>query len=366
MKKGTVPLSMKSSSEDKGTVPFYPSYLNLYETGELTERLKSLEALLARCVVCPRDCGTNRLRDEIGFCRAGYKPIVMSANPHFGEEPVLSGTRGAGTIFFGSCNMKCVYCQNFQISQNLKAKLEGEIEFETLADMMLALQEKGCHNIDLVSPSHFVPQIVRALLIAIPKGLHLPLVYNTNAYDSVEVLKLLDGIVDIYLPDLKYGENEHALKYSYTKNYVESAQAAIKEMHRQVGDLVVSEEGVAVRGLIVRHLVLPNEIAGSEQVLRFIARELGPGVAVSLMSQYFPTNRAELYPLISRKVRAGEYLKVLEVMEVLGFENGWAQEFESTETYRPDFESDAPFDNRDLGREEVSLNILKAARSRTA
>src|SRR5215213_5394760 len=221
-----------------------PKFLELYRTGELEERVEALENLLEACTVCPKDCGNNRLNDEIAACYSGRLPIVSSYTAHFGEEPVLSGTRGAGNIFFGNCNLRCVYCQNYQISQTWKEQKRNEISHERLAEMMLELQNRGCHNIGFVSPTHFAPQMVRAILLAAEKGLHLPIVYNTNAYDSVEVLKLLDGIVDVYLPDLKYADSDAGFQYSKVRNYALHARAAIMEMYRQTGaDLVYGTDG---------------------------------------------------------------------------------------------------------------------------
>jgi len=316
---------------------FQPSYIRLYETGELLERVEKLEAMLESCDICPHDCKVNRLKNEVAWCFSGYLPIVSSYCPHFGEEPVLSGTKGVGNIFFGNCNMRCVYCQNYQISQNGKEERKNEVSFERLAEMMLELQEKGCHNIGFVSPTHFVPQLVKALAIAVEKGLYLPLVYNTNAYDSVEVLKLLDGIIDIYLPDIKYSENETAWQYSKIKYYPKHARSAIKEMHRQVGSELVMENGLLKRGLIIRHLVLPNDVAGSMDSLQWIGDELGRDIAISVMAQYYPTNKANDIILLSRRIRESEYEHVLSILEKLELENGWVQEFESQDYYKPDF-----------------------------
>lgn len=324
-------------------------YQQLYESGELAHRLEILLGMLESCRICPRLCGNNRLKGEVSFCRSGRKAIVSSVTPHFGEEPPLAGTRGAGGIFFGNCNLKCVYCQNYQISQDPKGQREYEMSAGELADKMLFLQGLGCHNIDLVSPTHFVPQIVEALLLAIPKGLSVPLVYNTNAYDSVEVLKLLDGVIDIYLPDMKYGDDEAARRYSFIQGYVEHSRAALREMYRQVGDLELDEKGLAARGVMVRHLVLPNDLAGSEETLRFIDEEISKTITLSIMSQYYPANKAFEKDLLSRRIRAGEYLKVLDLLKELGFENGWTQEFDSEKVYRPDFKQDTPFDKRELG-----------------
>jgi putative pyruvate formate lyase activating enzyme len=321
-----------------------PSYLALAERGELTRRAARLIRMLEACDICPKDCGVNRLRGEVGFCWSGAEAVVSAIVPHFGEEPCLTGTRGAGNIFFGNCNMRCVYCQNWQISQDWKGQRRNAVSVEGLAGAMLALQEQGCHNINLVSPTHFVPQIVAALAVAARRGLRLPLVYNTNAYDSVPALRFLDGIVDIYLPDLKYSDEAMAKEYSVAGNYVEASRAALKEMYRQVGsELIVDEAGLARRGLIVRHLILPNDVAGSRECLRFIAEELSPAVHLSIMAQYYPTNKADRKDLISRKVRAREYAEVLDWVEEFGFENGWTQEFAAPDVGRPDFASAAPF-----------------------
>src|SRR6266481_2335331 len=248
-----------------------PGYLGLLRTGELRRRVEALEALLERCTVCPRDCFNDRLKDEVAACYSGRLPIVSSYTAHFGEEPPLVGTRGAGNIFFGNCNLRCVYCQNYQISQTHKEQIKNQITHERLAEMMLELQARRCHNIGFVSPTHFVPQMARAILIAAEKGLRLPIVYNTNAYDSVEVLKLLDGIVDIYLPDLKYANSDAGFQYSKVRDYATHARAAIKEMHRQVGDkLVFNAEGLLHRGLLIRLLVLPNDMAGIAENLTWI------------------------------------------------------------------------------------------------
>src|SRR5437870_7454880 len=256
-----------------------PSYLRLLERGELRCRVIALEALLERCTVCPRDCLNNRIENEIAACYSGRLPIVSSYTPHFGEEPPLVGTGGAGNIFFGNCNLRCVYCQNYQISQMHKQQIKNEVTHERLAEMMLELQARGCHNINFVSPTHFAPQTARAILIAAEQGLRLPIVYNTNAYDSVEVLKLLDGIVDVYLPDLKYAEDEAGFLYSKVRSYRQCSRAAISEMFRQMGDaIVVDEQGLLRRGLVIRLLVLPNDIGGVRESLEWIRDELSPGI----------------------------------------------------------------------------------------
>ena len=328
-----------------------PGYLKLLESGELARRSERLMEMLGCCRICPRDCDVNRLKDEVAACYSGLLPIVSTYTAHFGEEPALVGTRGAGNVFLGLCNLRCVYCQNYQISQTFKEQRKNEVTFERLADIYLELQGQGCHNINWVSPTHFVPQLVKSLLMAAERGLKLPVVFNTNSYDSVEVLRLLDGIVDVYLPDLKYSEDEVGREYSKVTEYVRHSRAALKEMYRQMGDtLEYSDDGLLKRGLIVRLLVLPNDIAGIGESLRWIRDELSPRVAVSLMAQYFPTNKVggERYPLISRKIRWSEWLTAIEQMESLGMEEGWQQEFESaSEYYRPDF-GDAKMPFRDV------------------
>ena len=332
-----------------------PNYLKLLETGELEHRVEQLEKLLASCTICPKDCGNNRLNDEIAACYSGKLPIVSSYTAHFGEEPCLSGTKGAGNIFFGNCNLRCVYCQNFQISQTWKTQKKNEISHERLAEMMLELQAKGCHNIGFVSPTHFAPQMARGILLAAKQGLRLPIVYNTNAYDSVEVLKLLDGIVDIYLPDLKYADDSAGFEFSKIREYAKFSRLAIKEMFRQTGDkLIFDENGLLTKGLMIRLLVLPNDIAEIEQSLQWIRNELSPKVAISLMAQYYATNKAatdDRYILLSRKISEREWFSAIEALETLGFKAGFMQEFDSAaHYYRPDFtDAEKPFkDIRDF------------------
>jgi putative pyruvate formate lyase activating enzyme len=324
---------------------FEAGYLALYRSGELEKRADALTARLSQCDICPRECGDNRIKGGVGHCHSGLLPIVSSVCAHHGEEPVISGTRGSGTIFFGNCNMRCVYCQNYQISQDYEAQKKNEVSVSALAEKMLYLQnELHCHNINLVTPSHFVPQIVKALLEAASKGLTVPLVYNTSSYDSVKTLKELDGIIDIYLADIRYADNEIARKYSHARNYVDNARAAIIEMQRQVGDLVCDEEEIAQRGLIVRHLIFPKRIAGSEESLSWLVKEISPKVAVSVMAQYYPAHRAYKYKEINRKITPEEYQEVVDLVEKLGIENGWVQELESAETYQPDFKKEMPFE----------------------
>jgi putative pyruvate formate lyase activating enzyme len=326
-------------------MPFVPSYIALHRTGELRSRAAALRAMLGSCTICPHDCGNNRLKGEIARCYSGELPVVSAYTPHFGEEPALVGTHGVGNIFFGNCNLRCVYCQNYLISQNHKLEIQNETTIGRLACMMIELQEKGCHAIGFVSPTHFVPQIVMALETAAGAGLRVPLIYNTNAYDSVQVLRLLDGIIDIYLPDLKYGDDAMGREYSKVDGYARHARNAVIEMHRQVGGVpVTGDDGLVKRGLIIRHLVLPNDIAASRETLTWIRDTLGPETTLSVMSQYFPTHRALTMPLLDRKLRESEYMKVITLLEKLGMENGWAQEFEASDYYRPEFEDrDRPF-----------------------
>lgn len=287
---------------------FLPSYLKLYESGELKERVDLLKEKLRGCTVCPHHCKVDRLAGERGYCKTPYRVRVASAFLHRGEERPIRGYRGSGTIFFSYCNMGCVFCQNYDISQ----LGEGvDITPKELANIMLRLQEEGAHNINLVTPSHVVPQIVEALNYAVQRGLRIPLVYNTSSYDDIETLKLLDGIVDIYLADLKYLDEEKARKYSRVKNYPSVAKAAIKEMYRQVGNLKTDPQGVAYRGLLVRHLVMPNDVSTSFRVVDFLS-SLGKGLTVNVMGQYFPFYRAKEYPEIARPVFPWEVERVKE------------------------------------------------------
>jgi len=290
------------------------SYLKLLETGELKERVEKAKDLLKECKVCPRECNVDRLSDKKGFCKTGKNVYVASFFPHHGEEFPIRGFNGSGTVFFSYCNLGCVYCQNYDISHLGEGK---EITPEHLASIMLYLQEEGCHNINWVTPSHIVPQLLEALYIASQKGLEIPIVYNTSSYDSLESLKLLEGVVDIYLADLKYLNEEYGRKYSKVKNYPEIAKKAIKEMHRQVGDLKTDERGIAYKGLLVRHLVLPNDISTTQEVLDFL-KSISPNIHVNIMSQYHPYYKAFNYPELSRKITTREYFKALDYAEKLG------------------------------------------------
>ncbi len=293
---------------------------------ELKTRIEAAYSLLESCRVCPRECGVNRLKNEkLGFCRSGLNPVVSSASPHQGEEPPLSGTRGSGTIFFANCNLRCVYCQNYPISQMGNGAERTPAE---LACQMLWLQEQGCHNLNLVTPTHFMPQILKALAIARQRDFSLPLVFNTSGYESVEALSLLDGIVDIYMPDMRYADNAAGIRYSAAPHYPEINRAAVKEMYRQVGNLVLGDDGLASRGLIIRHLVLPGGASGTESIMKFLSEEISKDVYISLMSQYFPAYKANAIKELSRKVTAEEYEEAYQAMQKYGLENGWVQELE--------------------------------------
>lgn len=291
------------------------AYLELCRSGKLAERVEAARALLETCRVCPRCCGTNRLDGDVGKCRTANEAMVSSYGPHFGEESPLVGKYGSGTIFFTNCNLRCLFCQNYSISQ----LGEGErVSKEELALMMLSLQARGCHNINLVSPTHVVPQILEALDIAVESGLHVPLVYNTGGYDSVETLSILDGIVDIYMPDMKYGDENIARELSGIENYPQVNKAAIREMHRQVGDLQTSQEGVAQRGLLVRHLVLPKGLAGTKDVVDFIAKEISPNTYVNIMAQYHPCYKAHEIPSLAVRISKAELREAVELAHQAG------------------------------------------------
>ncbi len=265
---------------------FIPSYKKI-SVGDFAERLNLADEIIKNCTSCPRNCLADRTNGEFGTCQSRDLLIVSSFTTHFGEEPVLSGTRGAGNIFFGNCNLRCDYCQNFVISQNPKAEIRNEVSIERLSDIMIELQNKNCHNVGLVSPTHYAVPILKSIKIASDKGLNLPIIYNTNGYDSVEMLKLYKNVIDIYLPDFKYGNNEYGRRYSKVPDYFDKAKLAIREMYGQVGSDLIYENDVVVRGLIIRHLVLPNGLAESEEVFKFIA-ELDIKIHISLMAQYFP------------------------------------------------------------------------------
>jgi putative pyruvate formate lyase activating enzyme len=290
-----------------GSIP--PAYVTAHLKGLLARAAETARKRLASCTLCPRQCRVNRLEGETGVCRTGEKAMVSSCNAHFGEESPLVGTRGSGTIFFAHCNLLCVFCQNFDLSHGGQGIPTSARE---LADLMLSLQSAGCHNINFVTPSHVAPQILQALDLAVAGGLHIPLVYNSSGYDRVETLKLLEGIFDIYMPDFKFWNPETARRLCDAADYPEAARAAIREMHRQVGDLVVDDKGVAVRGLLIRHLVLPDGFADTRDVMRFIAREVSANSYVNIMSQYRPCGRASEFPPMDRAPAPGDHKRAVE------------------------------------------------------
>ncbi len=285
------------------------SYLHLLNSGKLEERVKQARESLSNCRICPHQCGVNRLEDERGFCRTGARAIVSGHGPHFGEEPPISGTRGSGTVFFSGCNMRCIYCQNYEVSQEMEGH---EVTPEFLAFFLLALQEQGCHNINLVTPSHVVPQFLEGLLLAAREGLHLPVVYNSGGYDGITTLRLLDGIIDIYMPDIKYSDNRTGLELSGVKSYWTAAKNALLEMYRQVGNLQLDSNGVACKGLLIRHLVLPGGLSGTRKVMKFIATEISRDAVINIMDQYRPCGRASEHPPLDRRLRPEEFKQAIE------------------------------------------------------
>ena len=312
-----------------------PGYLHLLQKGELRKRVRLLFSIFSSCKLCPWKCGVDRTKGEKGRCGASNKVKVAKAIPHFGEEPVISGTRGSGTIFFSHCNLKCCYCQNYQISHEGMGK---NISVEELSRVMLGLQEKGCHNINLVSAAHYLPLIIKALCLAAKDGLCIPIVYNTNGYEDAQVLRLLDGIIDIYLPDAKYANDTCAMKYSSAKNYSRVNLRAVQEMFRQAGCPVIDSKGIALKGLIVRHLVLPGSLSGTRQVLQKLKKHFGPFISISLMGQYIPCYNAHNFKELSTRTSREEYFQAVEILESLGFENGWTQDWDSLDSgVVPDF-----------------------------
>ena len=297
-----------------------PVYLETYESGVLDERIEKLEGILNECKLCPRECGVNRNKGEKGYCKSDKHLMVSSMQPHFGEEDVLVGTHGSGTIFLTNCNLRCVYCQNYDISH---LGYGQKVTEEELALSMLSLQKRGCHNINFVTPTHYTPQIVKALKISIEKGLRIPLVYNCGGYEAKSTIELLDGIVDIYMPDIKYGDVENAKKYSNAPDYFDRCKEAVKEMHRQVGDLKVDESGIAYRGLLIRHLVLPNGIAGSAEVLKFVATEISKEAYVNIMMQYRPMYKAHEYKELNRGIKMSEYREAIDIAREWGLHRGF-------------------------------------------
>lgn len=301
-------------------MPFMPSYIRLYEKGELARRIASLREILNSCRLCPRRCGVDRLKGEIGYCKAGASLKVSSAFPHFGEEAPLVGFHGSGTIFLAHCNLRCVFCQNYDISHQGTGE---EISPSAMARAMVRLQELGCHNINFVTPTHYVAQIVACLPEAIEMGLHLPIVYNCSGYESLEVIRLLDGIVDIYMPDAKFMDETYAKRFCNAPDYPTVLVAVLEEMHRQVGDLMINPQGIAERGLLVRHLVMPAGVASSKKVFEFIARKLSLHTYVNIMDQYRPLYRADEFPEINRRITRKEYHEAVSMARDVGLYRGF-------------------------------------------
>lgn len=294
---------------------FIPGYLDLYRTGELERRAEEATTRLSHCAICAQVCKVNRLEGEIGVCRTGRLAVVSSCGQHYGEEDVLVGAGGSGTIFFANCNLACVFCQNYDISA---CGAGQETTSRHLADMMLNLQTRGCHNINLVSPSHVVPQILEALVLAAGDGLEVPLVYNTGGYDALPTLRLLDGIVDIYMPDFKFADDETGERLAGARRYSTVAKAAIREMHRQVGDLIIDGAGIAHRGLMVRHLVMPNHLEDTRKITEFIAKEISADTYVNIMGQYRPAHLAQRYPELARPLKRTEHHQAISIARDAG------------------------------------------------
>lgn len=292
-----------------------PEYIQLYKSGELNKRVQLLKKRLQKCIICPHHCKVNRLQGEKGFCRAGTNMVIASYSPHYGEEDVLVGTGGSGTIFFSYCTMQCVFCQNCEISTHGEGY---EVSPAKLADIMLSLQDRGCHNINLVSPTHYVPQIVEAIYYAAEKGLMLPIVYNTSSYEEEDTLKLLNGIMDIYMPDIKFGDNAKAKKYTKSAQYFNIAKAAIQQMYQQVGDLKTNNRGIAYKGLLIRHLVMPDNLASTEKVIDFIAENISRDTVVNIMAQYYPAHQSYTFPELARRITRKEYAEAVQHAEKKG------------------------------------------------
>ncbi len=295
-----------------------PVYLDLLESRKFEQRVEKLKKMLENCVLCPHQCRVNRLNGERGYCKTLDRAVVSSYQRHFGEEAELVGRSGSGTIFFSNCNLSCVFCQNYEISQCGEGR---EVDAKSLSEMMLYLQRQGCHNINLVSPSHIVPQIVEGIYMASQKGLNIPIVYNTNSYDSADILRLLDGIVDIYMPDIKFSDDSIAFKYLGVKNYYSIATAAVKEMYRQVGNLKIDDRGIAYRGLLIRHLVMPQNIAGTDKIMQFIGDEVSKDAYVNIMAQYYPAYKAYKFEELNRVLDMSEYEKAIGEAQLAGLRN---------------------------------------------
>jgi putative pyruvate formate lyase activating enzyme len=296
-----------------------PRYLELLDSGELSERVEKLNSMLKSCSICPRECAVDRFTGEEGFCKAGAELCISSSHPHFGEEDPLVGSHGSGTIFLTGCNLRCIYCQNYDISH---LGVGEAITIKGLSKRMLRLQQIGCHNINFVTPTHFVPQIVEGISLAAADGLKIPIVYNCGGYEKIETLKFLDGIIDIYMPDMKYGNARDAERFSSAKNYPETCFRAITEMHNQVGDLKLDDYGVATSGLLVRHLVLPNGIASSEKIFKFLAEKISKNTYINIMDQYHPDYKAWDFTELSRSPTGQEYKQTVELAKEFGLSKG--------------------------------------------
>lgn len=294
---------------------FKPSYIKSYQEGVLQDRIEKALKILENCSLCPRNCGAKRHKGEKGFCRGGFLPGVSSFSPHFGEEGPLVGSHGSGTIFLTHCSLRCLFCQNYSISHLGEGQ---EVSFEMLGKMMIELQRKGCHNINFVTPTHYVPQILKAILFAVEKGLSVPLVYNTGGYDSVETLKLLDGVFDIYMPDFKYSDSRAGRAYSQAPDYPQVTKLALKEMYRQVGDLILDERGIARKGLLVRHLVLPEGLAGTGEAMRFLASEISINTYVNIMDQYHPCGKIPAGSPLNRRITQEEFAEAVNAAKKEG------------------------------------------------
>lgn len=309
---------------NNGTMGFQPSYIFLYQRGELTHRVQQAYRFLEACTLCPYECKVNRFEEEVGFCQADARLKVAEITPHFGEEAPIVGQYGSGAIFFSYCNMGCVFCQNYDINLEGRGRI---ISTEELADGMLTLQAQKCHNINLISPTHYIPQILEGVFKAVSKGLKIPLVYNCGGYESVSALHLLRGVVDIYLPDVKYSDDRIAQKYSKVPDYFKAVKLALKEMYYQVGDLQVNKEGIAERGLLVRHLVMPGNLADTEQIVRFIAEEISKNTYLNLMDQYQPAYKAMMFKELKRRTTSLEYHQAMELAR-----NAQLHRFDETDT----------------------------------
>ncbi len=318
-----------------------PSCMKLYKDGSLKERVRIFKKFLEKCCLCPRKCGINRLKGETGYCRSGEKAAVSSFGPHFGEEPVISGIKGSGTVFFANCVMKCVYCQNYQISQNYTPGKQGE----NLSEIIFELQNAGCENLNLVSPTHYTSQIIESLEECCARGFSLPVVYNSGGYENPEIIKLLAGIVDIFMPDIKYHDDSLSIKYSDAPNYFKNAIESLVIMADQTGDFVFDENTKALRGILLRHLVIPGNTSDSKKILFEVKKAVSSKICLSLMSQYYPCNKASQYPQINRTLTKKEYDDVVAFSMDLGFEHVFIQDVrESPHVLRPDFEKNIPFE----------------------